>query len=82
VFCDNDATTAALLSYFEYWHNIKLGSQANNMPNNMDLLQFHSERELTGGTMKIAMSRVKIKKGIDFLMTQKVISIHSNPNPR
>jgi glutaredoxin len=82
VFCEDDATTAALLSYFEYWHNVKLGNQANDTPNNIGLLQFHSEMELIEGIMKIATSRVKIKKGIDFLVNTGVISIHRNPKPR
>jgi len=86
VFCKGDATTAALLSYFEYWHNVKLeiqaNARANKMPSDPGLLQFHSEKELIEGILKIATSRAKIKKGIDFLVNKEVISIHPNPKPR
>ena len=61
VFCEGDAATAALLSYFEYWHNVKLeiqaNAKANEMPFEPSLLQFHSEKELIEGILKIATSR-------------------------
>lgn len=29
-FCDGDLCAAALMSYFEYWHNIQLAMQEKN----------------------------------------------------
>lgn len=91
--CDGDVTAAALLSFFEYWHDIKeefqvKAKRANDIaeihgdPRSQDesLLQFHSEQELADGIM--IAKRDSIRKGIKLLEEKGFISIHKNPNPR
>lgn len=93
-FCDGDLCAAVLMSYFEYWHNIKLAMQEkNHQANNIaeahgdhrtqdeSLLQFHSLTEIQTETLN-AFSRTKIIQALSFLESKEVISKHRNPNPR
>jgi|GEM_PF-5170158 len=93
-FCNDCTVGAALLSFFEYWHNLKLEMRSNNRRANdiaeahgdertqdESLYQFHSERELIEGIQGIG-KKDKIRKAIAFLSEQGVLSVHKNPNPR
>jgi hypothetical protein len=92
-FCLMNACAAALLSFFEYWHKIKLeGSrkfrkyndiaEMHGDPRNQDetLLQWHTEKELEQGVL--IYKRDAINKAIDFLVGKKAITVTRNPNPR
>ena len=94
-FCNNNKVQAALLSFFEYWHNIKLEMSIKNkksneiakrhhdMDNKQDssLLQFHTEKELENGIMLIG-KKSKISKALIQLEKDGVIIITKNPNQR
>lgn len=91
--CDGNSTAAALLSFFEYWHEIKLEMQKKVKRSNdiaemhgdersqdESLYQFHSEEELIEGIL--IAKRDAIRKGISLLQEKQFISVHKNPNPR
>lgn len=93
-FCEGDRIAAALLSFFEYWHNNKLdhspkARQANNIAEthgdartqDESLLQFHSEKELHQGILGLA-SGPTIRKSLAMLKDKGVITVSRNPNPR
>lgn len=92
--CDNHVGAAFLLSFFEYWHNIKLemsvkNRQANDIaekhgdPPTQDtsLYQFHNAEQIYSSMMG-AVGRPAIKDGIDALVKKGFITVHKNPNPR
>ncbi len=92
-FCDGNRPAAALLSFFEYWHNIKLEqSKKAKFQNNIScvngdagiqdesLYQFHTTEELEAGVL--LYSKDAINTGLKVLVDKKVISIHKNPNPK
>jgi hypothetical protein len=85
---------AALMSFFEYWHNIKLEmSQRNKVSNDIanrhgddrindeTTLQFHSLEELSYGMLGL-YSVNSIKKARQTLVNLGVISEHRNPSDR
>lgn len=93
-FCDGNACAAALLSYFEYWHAIKLEMTAKNRKSNdiaethgdertqdESLLQFHSHNELIEGILGVYGKGAVIAAN-KLLEEKGAISIHRNPNPR
>jgi hypothetical protein len=92
--CDGDTCAAALLSFFEYWHNIKLETSAKSEQANRvakvhgeegsqdtTLFQFHNGEELKIGILGIYAER-NIREAIKALASKQFISIHRNPNPR
>ncbi len=93
-FCDNDKTGAALISFFEYWHNIKLEMAKKNKEANEiaekhgdssnlqdeSLFQFHTEKQLEDG-IKIS-KKTKIAESLKKLESKGVIQIFKNPNRR
>ncbi len=92
-FCEGNRIAAALLSFFEYWHNIKLemrgkNQQANDVaeghhdPRTQDesLWQFHTEQELEDGIL--IFKRTAIGDAITFLAQKKVVTVGRNPNLR
>jgi hypothetical protein len=93
-FCDGNEVAAALMSFFEYWHNIKLDIQkqtekANEVrekhgdnPLASSLYQWHTESELIAGIQRIAKTGKTLSKGIDLLESKGAITVHKNPNPR
>lgn len=94
-FCRGNVAAAALLSFFEYWHNIKLEMSHKNrqlievadahgetIEIDTSLYQWHTRDELAKGIMGIATSKNTIKAALDLLVELKVISIHNNPNPK
>ena len=93
-FCDSDHCAAALLSYFEYWHNIKLelsqrARQANELArkhgkpatHDESLLQFHTDEDLRVGLLGL-YGTMKIRSGRHLLVAKGAITEHPNPTPR
>jgi hypothetical protein len=91
--CDGNQCAAALISFFEYWHNIKLEmSEKNKKYNSVSemhgdegtqdttLFQFHSEKDLEDGIL--IYSREAISKSIKILEEKGFLSVHKNPNPK
>ena len=93
--CEGNYVAAALMSYFEYWHNIKSSnksqaSSANDVAEkhgdervqDESLWQRHSVEELEAGLMGIA-KRDKIREALDLLENKlHIITVGRNPNPR
>ena len=84
---------AALLSFFEYWHNIKLeqsrkAKAANEVARRHDdedhqdesVVQFHNEQELREGVM--LYGRSTINEGVKLLEELGFVEVVPNPNPR
>ncbi len=91
--CDGNACAAALLSFFEYWHNIRLeqqkkASHANTTaenhgdPRSQDetLYQFHTESDLEEGVL--IYKRDTIRAARKLLKEKGFIEEGLNPNPR
>jgi hypothetical protein len=92
--CDGNHCAAALLSYFEYWHNIRLqqtkqAEHANKVsalhgePGTQDttLLQYHTEDDIEEGLLHL-YGRKTIRAGIALLVRKQFLSLHDNPNAR
>ncbi len=93
-FTDGNECAAALLSFFEYWHNIRLDiahrakhekEVAENHGDNESyindsLWQFHSADDLEKGVM--IFKKDTIRKGLAVLKEKGVILTGKNPNPR
>jgi hypothetical protein len=84
---------AALLSFFEYWHNHRLeaaekAAKANEVAemhgekgtHSTSLLQFHSTTDLEKGLLLFKSD--SIREGIKILEKIGFVSIYRNPNPR
>lgn len=91
--CDGKACAAALLSFFEYMHNLKLeqvekAKQFNNVaethgdPRTQDesLYQWHTATDLERSTM--IYSARSMGEAIKLLEEKGFISVHRNPNKR
>jgi hypothetical protein len=74
-FMDGDGVAAALLSFFERWHNLKLEKESST-----DLYQWHTEAELEQGIL--IASRGTIAKSLERLVKRGFVTIHRNPNPK
>lgn len=92
--CDGDHCAAALMSFFEYWHNIKLeaasrAKMANDtskrlgQPQTHDAstTQWHSAKALAAGLLGLYKGN-KIAESIDLLVQKGFIRCFRNPNPR
>ena len=92
--CDNNHCAAALLSFFEYWHNIKLGQQeqaehANRVAEmhgeegtqDTSLLQFQTEKGLEKGLLNL-YGRTMIRRALTILIQKGFITVHENPHAR
>jgi len=92
-FCEGNQCAAALLSFFEYWHNIKLeqshkAEQENTIQKlhgdpatqNESLIQFHTAEDLEAGVL--IFKRKAIADAINRLEKKGVILVMQNPNPR
>ena len=93
-FCEGNHCAAALLSFFEYWHNLRLeisqrarpanrNAQQHGKPATQDesLLQFHSDEQLQAGLLNL-YGTMKIRESRRLLITKGAITEHSNPKPR
>jgi len=85
IFCENDPIAAGVLSIIRYWYTVKL-KQQNKKPKNkrnpLDLLQFHTEKQLLKKLFFITKTPACLRRAIKYLVEKKVISIHRNPNKR
>ena len=94
-FCEGKAVAAALMSFFEYWHNIKLETQKQNrklievanahgelIEIDTSLYQWHTNEDLVNGIIHIAKSKNTITAALTLLEEKRAISIHQNPNPK
>lgn len=92
-YCDGDRVAAALLGFFEYWHNIKIDMSEKSKHANAtaeahgdiatqdtSLWQFHTEQELEDGIL--IFRRRRIGEAIELLCSKGAITVGSNPNPR
>jgi hypothetical protein len=90
-FCGGNACAAALMSFFEYWHNIKVAmAPKNDFMNDIaeehgeprchdtSLYQFHNMTELGNGIIGL-YGISSIKRAIRLLVDKKIISEHKNP---
>jgi hypothetical protein len=91
--CDGNVVAAALLSFFEYWHNIKLEQQRKAVQRNdvrekhgderrhdESLWQWHTEADLLDGIM--ITSQNPLRRALHYLTTRGYITQSQNPNPR
>jgi len=92
--CDGHKGAAALLSFFEYWHNIRLEQSGKAREQNAvaekhgqegtqdtSLYQFHTAEQLYAGVLGM-VGRPSINSGLTLLKKKGFIEIHKNPNPR
>lgn len=90
---NGNRTAASLLSFFEYWHNVKIDQSQKNREHNdiaerhgdrptqdTSLYQFHSADQLEAGIL--IFKKDAIREGLKILEGLGFISIHKNPNPR
>ena len=82
-FCEGNHCAAALLSFFEYWHNLRLEINQRVKPANRDegLLQFHSDEQLQAGLLNL-YGTMKIRESRRLLIAKGALTEHSNPKPR
>jgi len=92
--CDGDHCAAALLSYFEYWHNNRLDNRKQGEHRNkvahqhgeegtqdVSLLQWHNEAQIEDGLLRL-YGRTVIRKAIALLIEKDFLSLHRNPVER
>lgn len=93
-FASSNHCAAALIAFFEFWHNIKIAqSEKAAIENqvaekhgdaptqNTSLWQFHTTAELEAGLNGLYSKRA-INPAIDLLVELGVLEVGSNPNPR
>ena len=92
--CNGDKNAGILLSYFEYWHNIKVAQNIKSRGLNKvaethgetptqdtSLYQYHSTNEIYEQCLGM-ISMKGIKTGRETLVNLGFISEHKNPNPK
>lgn len=92
--CGGNHCAAGLLSFFEYWHNIKQeqsakARQANDVAEkhgdqrsqDESVVQWHNSRELESGLLGL-FGKMKIAEAIELLKGKGFIRVFRNPNPR
>ncbi|MCW5589098.1 MAG: hypothetical protein KIT27_05485 [Legionellales bacterium] len=93
-FCDNDSCAACLLSFFNYFHEVKLEIIHKNRKTNdiaeqhgdkrtqdETVIQFHTLEELQERLLGF-FSINSIRKSLKYLIDKKIISVTQNPNPK
>lgn len=93
-FCDGNVCAAAVMSFFEYWHNIKLDSswkaeRANEIAvahgdgptQDTSLWQFHTLDEIADGIIGM-YGRKTVSEAVRLLAEKGVVEVGRNPNPR
>lgn len=93
-FTGSNVCAAALISFFEYWHNVKLDAaqksreendireaHGDDRTQNETLVQFHTMEDLEAGLCGM-YRKDAIRKSLDYLIELKVIDQFKNPNPR
>jgi len=92
--CDGNRNAAILMSYFEYWHNVKKSMAAKNQSLNdvavkhgdepvhdTSLYQWHTRQEIYDSCFHMVAIN-KIKEACLLLEEKGYISLHKNPNPK
>ncbi len=92
--CDGNHCAAALLSVFEYWHNVRLAQSEKSAKQNdiaemhgdsrtqdESLYQFHTEEDLENNLLGL-YKKSSIRKAIALLLSKGFVSVYNNPNPR
>ena len=92
--CDGNHCAAGLLSFFEWWHTIRLEQSAKSRQQNeiaqmhgeegtqdTSLYQFHTELDLAKALCGMYGEK-SIRKAVFLLEKKGYLSIHKNPNPR
>jgi hypothetical protein len=92
--CGGNRNAAIVLSYFEYWHNIKIGMVKKNQTlNNIaekhgdqpdhdtTLFQWHTRQEIYDSCFGMVAIN-KIKEACSLLESKGFLSLHRNPNPK
>lgn len=92
--CGGNHCAAALLSFFEYWHNMKLGhqQQAEHLnrvaemhgeqgTQDTSLFQYHNETDIEAGLLHL-YGRKMIRQALAILVEKAFVSIHQNPTQR
>ena len=92
--CDGNHCAAGLLSFFEWWHNLRLAQSAKSRQQNeiaqmhgdegtqdASLYQFHTELDLAKSLLGM-YGETSIRKAVSLLVAKDFISLHKNPNPR
>jgi hypothetical protein len=93
-FCDGNHCAAAVMSFFEYWHNWKLDSDEYNKKSNdvaemhgdsrhlnEDVIQFHSMQEISDGLLNLYGVK-SIADAIKLLESKNALMAGRNPNPK
>jgi hypothetical protein len=91
--CEGNACAAALLSFFQYWHEIRLAlrvkaQQANAVAEkhgdegtqDVSLWQHHTQEEIEAGIF--IYKRDTIAAGVVYLAKKGFLQVGKNPNPR
>jgi hypothetical protein len=91
--CGKNACAAALLSFFEYWHNVRIEASDRARQSNAvalaagdiryeddSLLQFHTSAQLERGIM--IYKDDTIREAIIELVKLEFLSVRDNPNPK
>ena len=92
--CDGNHCAAALLNFFEYWHNIKMEhirqakainalaeSYGDEPTQDTSLYQFHNDQELQDGLCGLYGTRI-IREALKLLESKGFIEVRRHPNPR
>ena len=92
--CQGNHCAAALLSYFGYWHDVRLNQMkqaehANKMAalhgdtgtQETTLLQYHTEEDIEAGLLHL-YGRKTIRAAVALLVRKEFLSLHENPNQR
>jgi predicted transcriptional regulator len=90
--CDGNQCAAALISYFEYWHNWKLNSDSQNTKINdlseregngrvlsENVYQYHKLKEIIEGTLGL-FGRNSVINAIKLLKAKSILTTHDSPN--
>lgn len=85
IICAGNATAAALIHFFESWHNIKISARANFIdPSGKKfkptLHQWHTTKNLEDALLGIGKKH-SIQEAKKLLSDMGIISLHRNPNP-
>ena len=78
---NGDTVGAQLLSFFEYWHNIKLSlaEQSPSKKHDDFFLQRHTEPQLEAGVM-VGASRKKIRAALNKIYQTGIVTLEVNPH--
>src|ERR1700722_19740244 len=77
--CNGDGCAAGLLSFFEYWHNVKLKAQEQVLQEEQSdnpsayLLQWHTSEDLK--LVVIEYNEKRIRAALQFLVRKGFVSI-------